>query len=55
MYRLRVDLERETVSTPSGEAPLLAGMRLQASLTLEYRRLYQWAFEPVAGLTGRPL
>ena len=55
MYRLRVDLERETVPTQSGDAPLLAGMRLQASLTLEYRRLYQWAFEPVTGLTGKPL
>lgn len=55
MYRLRVELERATVPIPGGEAPLLAGMRLQASLTLEYRRLYQWAFEPVAGLTGKPL
>lgn len=55
MYRVRVDLAQQSVPADGREAPLLAGMRLQASLTLEWRRLYQWAFEPLNGLTGSRL
>lgn len=55
MYRLRVELASQTVSAQGQELPLRAGMRLQGSLTLEHRKLYQWAFEPVAQLTGKPL
>ena len=55
MYRLRVDLDSQTVPVQGREVALMAGMRLQASLTLERRKLYQWAFEPVAQLTGKPL
>lgn len=55
MYRLRVELDSQTVPAQGREVPLMAGMGLQASLTLEHRKLYQWAFEPMAQLTGRPL
>jgi membrane fusion protein len=38
----------------TGEAlPLVPGMRLQADVLLERRRLVEWLFEPLLGLKGR--
>jgi membrane fusion protein len=36
-----------------GSQPLVAGMRMQADVLLERRRLVEWLFEPVLGLTSR--
>jgi 3-hydroxyisobutyrate dehydrogenase-like beta-hydroxyacid dehydrogenase len=33
--------------------PLVAGMRLQADVMLERRRLVEWLFAPLAGLGSR--
>ena len=33
--------------------PLVAGMRMQADVLLERRRLIEWLFAPVLGLTNR--
>ncbi len=50
MFRITVGLDRA-----EGQAamPLAAGMRLQADLQLERRRLIEWLFEPLLGLSGR--
>ncbi|RVU49449.1 HlyD family secretion protein [Rubrivivax rivuli] len=47
LFRITVALEGEPV------APLSAGMRLQADVLLERRRLIEWLFEPLLGLKGR--
>jgi membrane fusion protein len=49
LFRITVALD-----TPVGEPmPLVAGMRLQADVLLERRRLVEWLFEPLLGLKGR--
>lgn len=49
LFRITVALD-----PADGEAlPLAAGMRLQADVLLERRRLVEWLFEPLLGLKGR--
>jgi membrane fusion protein len=38
---------------PAMPQPLAAGMRLQADVLLERRRLVEWLFEPLLGLRQR--
>ncbi|KPF45737.1 hypothetical protein IP87_07670 [beta proteobacterium AAP121] len=47
LFRITVAFEGPPV------APLSAGMRLQADVQLEKRRLIEWLFEPLLGLKGR--
>ena len=52
LFRITVALD--TAATPPSEAlPLVPGMRLQADVLLERRRLIAWLFEPLLGLQGR--
>jgi membrane fusion protein len=48
-------LFRITVGLDAAESamPLAPGMRLQADVLLERRRLVEWLFEPILGLRGR--
>ncbi|MDP1900114.1 MAG: HlyD family efflux transporter periplasmic adaptor subunit [Rubrivivax sp.] len=48
MFRITVALD-----TPTAALPLAAGMRMQADVLLERRRLVEWLFEPLLGLQGR--
>ncbi len=48
LFRITVALDGPPVATP-----LAAGMRLQADVLLERRRLVEWLFEPLLGLRGR--
>lgn len=48
LFRITVALEGEPVAQP-----LSAGMRLQADVLLERRRLVEWLFEPLLGLRER--
>ncbi len=49
LFRITVALD-----AAGGEAlPLVPGMRLQADVLLETRRLVEWLFEPLLGLKGR--
>jgi membrane fusion protein len=48
MFRITVALDQ----APDG-VPLTAGMRLQADVLLERRRLLEWLFEPLLGLRSR--
>jgi membrane fusion protein len=52
MFRITVALD---YARPEGlrEQSLVAGMRLQADVLLERRRLIEWLFEPVLGLSSR--
>jgi membrane fusion protein len=48
MFRITVALDGPPVAEP-----LSAGMRLQADVLLERRRLVEWLFEPLLGLRRR--
>ena len=48
MFRITVAFEGPPVASP-----LAAGMRLQADVLLERRRLIEWLFEPLLGLRSR--
>jgi membrane fusion protein len=48
MFRITVALDPSEVALP-----LAAGMRLQADVLLERRRLVEWLFEPLLGLRSR--
>ncbi len=47
LFRITVGLDGAT------QVPLSAGMRLQADILLERRRLIEWLFEPLLGLRSR--
>jgi len=49
LFRITVALD----AAPGEAMPLVAGMRLQADVLLERRRLVEWLFEPLLGLKGR--
>ncbi|HET7527241.1 MAG TPA: HlyD family efflux transporter periplasmic adaptor subunit [Burkholderiaceae bacterium] len=53
LYRVTVDLERQSVLAYGREQPLAAGMQLDADVMLERRRLVEWLFAPVLGVIGR--
>jgi membrane fusion protein len=48
LFRITVALDE-----PALPQPLVAGLRLQADVLLERRRLIEWIFEPLLGLAGR--
>lgn len=52
-YRVRVSLDKQTVTTYGHQQALKPGMALDASILLERRRLYEWVLEPVYTITGR--
>jgi membrane fusion protein len=53
LYRVTVNLDRQSVTAYGREQPLAAGMQLDADVMLERRRLIEWLFAPVLGVTGR--
>lgn len=50
LYRVRVRLDRQDVKLGGKPSALKAGMQLEASLVLEYRKLYEWVFDPLYSL-----
>jgi membrane fusion protein len=53
LYRITVALERQAVSAYGEDQPLVSGMQLEADVQLDRRRLIEWLFEPLLGLSGR--
>lgn len=53
VYRIRVDLERQTVTAYGEAVPLQAGLAVEADIMLETRRLIEWVLDPLYTLTGR--
>lgn len=54
LFRITVALAPATPGGSGAETlPLAAGMRLQADVLLERRRLIEWLFEPLLGLKAR--
>lgn len=53
LYRIRVALDGQSVRAYGRPEPLQAGMRVEADVLLDRRRLIEWVFEPLASLAGR--
>ena len=53
MFRITVAMDEPQLRAFGGTQPLVAGMRMQADVLLERRRLIEWLFEPVLGLSNR--
>lgn len=53
VYRITVDLERQTVLAYGEELPLQPGMQLEADIELETRPIYEWILDPLYTLTGK--
>jgi membrane fusion protein len=53
LYRITVALDRQSVPAYGQQQALSAGMQLEADVELDRRRLIEWLFEPLLGLTGR--
>ncbi len=53
LYRITVALDRQSVPAYGQLQALSAGMQLEADVELDRRRLIEWLFEPLLGLTGR--
>ncbi len=53
MFRITVAMDSSELSAFGTTQPLVAGMRMEADVLLERRRLVEWLFAPVLGLTHR--
>jgi membrane fusion protein len=53
VYRVQVQLERQTVAALGKEVALRPGMLVNADILLEKRTILEWLFEPVLQLRGR--
>lgn len=49
-YRVLVALEQQSMPAYGREEPLRPGMRVEADILAERRKLYEWLFEPLIGL-----
>jgi membrane fusion protein len=50
-YRVRVALERQSVTAYGASRPQATGATLDATVLLERRRLYEWILEPIYTLS----
>lgn len=53
VYRLRIKLDQDSVIAFGTRQPLQPGMQLEASILLEYRKLYEWILDPLFALKKR--
>ncbi|WP_336490606.1 HlyD family secretion protein [Methylobacterium nigriterrae] len=52
VYRITVDLDRQTAVAYGQAVPLQPGMQLEADVLIENRRLIEWVLEPLYTLSG---
>ncbi len=53
MYRIRIALDAPNVIAYGKQEPLQSGMRLEADVLIDTRKLYEWALEPLYSLSGK--
>ncbi len=53
VFSITVRLNEQSVRTYGKDLPLQAGMRLDADIFQETRRLYEWMLEPLYSISGR--
>lgn len=52
-YRITVGLEQQGILAYGEERPLQAGMLVEADISVDKRKLYEWFLEPLFTLTGK--
>lgn len=53
VYRITVNLKQQTVTAYGNPMPLQPGMKLEADVLLESRRLVEWMLEPLFSISGK--
>jgi membrane fusion protein len=53
VYRVTVDLAQQTATAYGEPVPLQPGMRVEADVMIESRRLFEWVLDPLHSLTGK--
>ena len=53
VYRVRLELDQQSVQAYGAPMPLRSGMLVDASVMLERRKLYEWVLEPLFSISGR--
>lgn len=53
LYQITVQPEKQVVHVYGEDKPLQPGMDLEADITLDKRRLYEWVLEPLLSVTKR--
>jgi membrane fusion protein len=53
LYRVTVELARQTASAYGQPMPLHPGMQLEADILIETRQLHEWVLDPLQAMTGR--
>jgi membrane fusion protein len=53
LYKIIVTLERQTITAYGEQQQLQTGMRVEADILHEKRKLYEWVLEPLYSLTGK--
>lgn len=53
VYRITVELKQQTVTAYGNPMPLQPGMKLEADVLLESRRLVEWMLEPLFSISGK--
>ena len=53
IYRVVVELERQSITAYGQEQALQPGMQLESDILMERRKLYEWVLEPLYTVTGR--
>ncbi|MDH0863488.1 HlyD family efflux transporter periplasmic adaptor subunit [Mitsuaria sp. GD03876] len=53
LYRIDVRLDRQDIAAYGRPVPLRAGMALDADVSLEHRRIWEWLLEPLLATTQR--
>jgi membrane fusion protein len=53
VYRINVELAQQTVTAYGNSVPLQPGMKLEADVLLESRRLVEWMLEPLFSVSGK--
>ena len=53
LYRIKAQIEAQTISVYGRREPLQPGMQVEADVLLDRRRLLEWVFEPLLSLAGR--
>lgn len=52
VYRIIVELEKQQIDAYGKQIQLHAGMKLEADILIESRKLYEWILDPLYTLTG---
>ena len=53
LYQITVALDSQTINAYGEAVPLQDGMRVDADVVLDTRKLYEWVLEPLYTLTRR--